>query len=126
MMVQFFKWLPALLTMAIIFWFSSQPSSELPNFGLVDRMIKKSGHVFEYAVLSFWVWYALGFRKDHRWLAWLFALLYAVTDEYHQSFVPGRFPSIWDVIIFDNVGALIGTWIVSRIAKKQKRSMNSP
>lgn len=114
MRTQLFKWLPALLTMAVIFWFSSRPSNELPNFGLVDRIIKKSGHVSEYAVLAFWVWYALDFRSDRRWLVWLIAILYAATDEYHQSFVRGRFPSVWDVIVFDNVGALISLWVAQR------------
>jgi VanZ family protein len=107
MRIQFSKWLPALLTMAVIFWFSSLPSSELPNFGLMDRIIKKSGHVFEYAVLSFWVWYALDFRRERVWFAWLIALLFAITDEIHQSFVPGRTPSVWDVAIFDTLGILI-------------------
>jgi len=111
---RFSRWLPALLTMAVIFWFSSQPSSELPSFGLVDRIVKKSGHVFEYAVLAYCLWYALYFRKDRRWLAWLIALFYAATDEFHQSFVPGRFSSVWDVVIFDNLGALIGLWLASR------------
>ncbi|MCC6300691.1 MAG: VanZ family protein [Anaerolineales bacterium] len=108
--LRLFRWLPVLLTMAVIFWFSSQPSNELPNFGLVDRIVKKSGHIFEYAVLSFCVWYALDFRADRRWFAWLIALLYAATDEYHQSFVVGRFSSMCDVVIFDNLGALIGLW----------------
>lgn len=108
--------------MAVIFWFSSQPSSELPNFGLVDRIIKKSGHVSEYAVLSFWIWYALDFRKDRRWLAWLIAFLYAMTDEYHQSFVIGRFPSVWDVVIFDNAGMLISLWIAHRYKLKLQSS----
>lgn len=114
MRTQLFKLLPALLTMAVIFWFSSQPSNELPNFGLVDRIIKKSGHVFEYAVLAFWVWCALDFRMDRRWLVWLIAILYAATDEYHQSFVRGRFPSVWDVMVFDHAGALISLWVGQR------------
>ncbi len=120
--IQLFKWLPAVLTMAVIFWFSSQPSNELPNFGLMDLIIKKSGHVFEYAVLAFWVWYALDFRKDRRWLVWLIAILYAATDEYHQSFVVGRYPSVWDVVIFDNVGALISLWLGQRQISKTKQS----
>lgn len=109
--------------MAIIFWFSSQPSSELPDFDWLDTIIKKSGHVFEYAVLAFWIWYALEFRKDHRWLALLIALLYAMTDEYHQSFVPGRFPSLWDVLIFDNVGALLSLWVAKRYLKKNDQPL---
>lgn len=118
--IKFFKRIPALLTMAVIFWFSSQPSNEIPNFGLIDRIIKKSGHVFEYAVLAFWIWYALEFRFNRRWLVWLIAILYAATDEYHQSFVRGRFPSAWDVLIFDNAGALISLWIAQRLNKNDQ------
>lgn len=122
MKAQFAKWLPALLTMAVIFWFSSQPSNEIPNLGLADRIIKKAGHVSEYAVLSFWIWRALDFRKERRWLAWLIAILYAATDEYHQSFVIGRFPSVWDVVIFDNAGALISLWVAQRYKLKLQSS----
>ncbi|MFN8386230.1 MAG: VanZ family protein [Anaerolineales bacterium] len=120
--IKFFKWIPALLTMAVIFWFSSQPSNEIPNFGLIDRIIKKSGHVFEYAVLAFWIWYALEFRFNRRWLVWLIAILYAATDEYHQSFVRGRFPSVWDVMIFDNAGALISLWIAHHYLNKNDQT----
>jgi len=116
-----FKWLPALLVMGIIFWFSSQPSAQLPDFDWADRLIKKSGHVLGYAILAPCYWYALGLQTRHRWAAWLFALVFALTDEYHQSLVPGRNPSVWDVFIFDNLGALIGLWLASRF-KKQNRS----
>jgi len=104
--------------MGIIFWFSSQPSNELPNFDWADAFIKKSGHVFEYAILAIWLWYALGMDGNRRrWFAWLLAFLYAITDEFHQSFVPGRFPSFWDVLLFDNFGALIGLWFANRFIK---------
>lgn len=125
MRTQLFKLLPALLTMAVIFWFSSQPSNELPNFGLMDRIIKKSGHVFEYAVLTFWIWYASDFRKDRCWFVWLIAILYAVTDEYHQSFVVGRYPSVWDVVIFDNVGALLSLWFAQHFLNKNDQTVSS-
>jgi len=118
--IRIYKWIPALLTMEIIFWFSSRPSNELPNFDWADALIKKSGHVFEFAVLAFWCWFALGTKKNRRWLAWLLAILYAVTDEVHQSFVPGRFPSVWDVVIFDNVGSLLGLWLASRVAGQKR------
>lgn len=61
-----------------------------------------------YGMLAVFYWRAFGYRSDKRWLAWLFAVMYAVTDEFHQSFVPGRNASIWDVMIFDNFGALLG------------------
>lgn len=103
--------------MAVIFWFSSQPASELPDFGLMDRLIKKSGHVFEYAVLAYWLWYAFSFRKERIWVVWLIAFLYAIADEVHQSFVPGRNPSVWDVVIFDTAGAILGLWLTTKKTK---------
>jgi VanZ family protein len=41
------------------------------------------------------------------WLAWGLCILYAITDEYHQSFVPGRSPRGMDVGI-DALGAVLG------------------
>jgi VanZ family protein len=107
------RWLPALVMMLIIFLFSSQPSSDLPDFDWADAIIKKGGHVFGYAMLGLSYWYALRMQSGKRWLAWLLSLLYALTDELHQSFVPGRRSSIWDVLIFDNLGALISMWLAS-------------
>ena len=110
--------------MAIIFYFSSRPSTELPNFGWLDYLVKKGGHFTIYALLAITFWYALGWRRDRVWLAWLLAALYAVTDEFHQSFVPGRHPSVWDVVIFDTFGALIALWLAA-IFLKRKRSGGS-
>jgi VanZ family protein len=118
------RWLPALLVMGIIFWFSSQPSVQLPQFDWADRLIKKTGHVLGYAMLAAGYWYALGTQAKHRWHAWLLALAYAVTDEFHQSFVPGRNSSFWDVLIFDNLGTLMGLWLASRFLN-QNRSDSS-
>jgi len=118
--VQLFKWLPALIIMLVIFLISAQPSSQLPNFGRADYLVKKSGHALGYAVLALLYWRAFDFKKEKRWIAWLMAVLYAVTDEFHQSFVSGRHPAILDVIIFDNLGALLSLWLVD-VYRKQKR-----
>ena len=103
--------------MMIIFILSSQPSNELPNFDWADTIIKKGGHVIGYAILTLSYWYAFRLQENKRWLAWLLAVLYALTDEFHQSFVPGRHSSIWDVLIFDNLGAMTSLWIVSNRTK---------
>jgi len=116
----FWNWVPALVMMAVIFWFSSRPSSELPNFNWADGIIKKSGHVIGYALLAFFNWYGLGLNTEKRGTAWQLTILYALTDEYHQSFVAGRHPSIWDVLIFDNLGALLSLWLAEK-RLKQKR-----
>ena len=114
------NWIPALVTMGIIFWFSSRSADELPVFSWADTIIKKSGHVIGYAILAFWYWVALRKDKNKRWLAWLLAILYALTDEYHQVFVSGRHPSVWDVILFDNLGALISLWLANQCFKQKR------
>ena len=122
--MQIWKWIPALLTMAAIFWFSSQPADELPVFSWADMIIKKSGHIIGYALLAFWYWYGLGMDKNKRWLAWLLAIVYALTDEFHQTFVSGRNASLWDVVIFDNLGALISLWLASKWIKQKRPDYN--
>jgi len=114
------NWLPAFVMMGIIFWFSSQPADKLPIFSWADVIVKKSGHVLGYALLAFGYWYGLGMNKRRSWLAWLLAMLYALTDEYHQSFVSGRHPTIWDVLIFDNFGALISLWLANWYLKRKR------
>jgi VanZ family protein len=112
--------------MLVIFYFSAQPSSDLPNFGWADAIFKKGGHMLGYAVLAFLYWRGLAFRPERRWLAWLLTVLYAGTDELHQSFVSGRHPSMWDVMIFDNLGALISLWLSNRLIKQQQPELLHP
>lgn len=118
--MRFLKFLPALFIMFAIFLFSAQSAPDLPSFDWADKIVKKGGHVVGYALLAWSYWFAFGFRKDKRWLSWFFAILYAVTDEFHQSLVPGRHPSIWDVVVFDNLGALISLWLVARYVKQKR------
>lgn len=111
--------------MLIIFLISARTPSELPHFDWADRIVKKGGHAIGYALLAAAYWRALGFREKRWWLAWCFAVLYAVTDEFHQSFVPGRYPSVWDVLLFDNLGALVSIWLL-RPYKRQRSDSPSP
>lgn len=102
------RWGPALLVMTLIFAFSSIPSQEMPNFGHYDLSVKKGGHMLGYAILCQTYLWGLGrTRPRARLWAWSLAVLYAVTDEVHQSFVPGRGPWTIDVGI-DAIGALLG------------------
>ncbi len=103
----FRRWGFSLLMMATIFAFSSTPGSDLPSFGSFDYFVKKGGHMFGYGLLALTYWYGLGLQQNRSWLAWLMAVLYAATDEFHQSFVPGRHPSLVDVLFFDGGGAAI-------------------
>jgi len=109
------RWCPALLMMAAIFAFSSRPSDDLPSFYLFDTLAKKGGHMIGYGLLVASYLYAIN-RRDRKsfYLAWLLAVLYAFTDEYHQSFVASRHSSVWDVILFDNFGAILALSFISR------------
>jgi VanZ family protein len=95
------RWLPMLLWMAVIFAVSHTPTENIPAFGAWDVMIKKGSHFMAYAILALLVYMAF----PHKGWAWLIATLYAVSDEYHQTFVPGRSGLVSDVII-DSLGAL--------------------
>jgi VanZ family protein len=102
------RWGPAILIMALIFFFSSLPSKDIPSFGKFDFSLKKLGHMIGYALLS--PAYLRGIGKKGTAeiaLAWIMAIMYAFTDETHQAFVPGRSSSIIDVGI-DGIGALAG------------------
>ena len=109
------RWGPALAMMAIIFLFSSLPSNNIPSFGKYELSVKKGGHALGYLLLGRAYLYGIGKRKIGPWLAWGCAILYACSDEFHQSFVPGRTPSPIDVAI-DSLGAFIGlvpAWLQS-------------
>jgi VanZ family protein len=78
-----------------------------------------------YGLLAVSYWYAFGWERRKRPLAWLLAMLYAMTDEFHQSFVTGRHPSMWDVLIFDSLGALIGLWLAGLYLKQKRPDENA-
>jgi VanZ family protein len=105
------RWGPALLLMALIFIASATPGSHLPKFGAFDIFAKKGGHMFGYALLSAAYFHALNNgRRITRFqfiLAACFAILYSITDEFHQLFTPGRSSSPVDVCI-DASGSIIG------------------
>ena len=106
------RWLPALLMMLVIFAFSSHTSKELPNFGGWDYFVKKGAHGVGYGLLA--LAYLRALPKQNYVLAWFLAVLYSATDEFHQSFVPGRRAAITDVLVFDNLGAMITLFLHHR------------
>ncbi len=97
------RFLAPIAWMAVIFYFSSQsdPSPGIGNFGHVVA------HFTEYFILtSLWAWALLphlGLRALP--VAWVIAVIYAISDEWHQSFVPRRDSDPVDVLV-DSCGAL--------------------
>ena len=117
-------WLPVVLWMAVIFYLSAQP--DLPHHpeALIDLVIKKLGHMAEYAVLAALAVWALRHgapSTERRAVLWalLLAASYAVTDEMHQYFVPGRNPQPLDVG-FDALGACLGLLLLSKVVQAAK------
>lgn len=102
------RWGPALFLMLAIFIFSSIPAKEMPGFGYLDLFIKKGSHMLGYAFLAQAYLWAIGKnRPNARLFAWLLAVLFAASDEFHQSFVMGRGATVVDVAI-DALGAWLG------------------
>jgi VanZ family protein len=95
-------WLPVLAWAAVIFALSSVPDLGT-GLGGWDLVLRKIAHAAEYAVLG-----ALLVRATGRTgLAFALGALYAVSDELHQAFVPGRLGSPIDVAI-DAAGVAVG------------------
>jgi hypothetical protein len=119
------RFLPAILMMLAIFLFSAGSALILPEH-LLQMIINKGGHMIGYGLLALAFWRIFEFEDDRFWLAWLLAVLYALTDEYHQSFVPGRHPSLFDALFYDALGALIALWLVSRFLKTKRPDPTNP
>lgn len=101
-------WLPVVLWAAVIFALSSIPSLS-SGLGTWDLVLRKGAHITEYAILAFLLARALTRALP----AFALGMLYAVSDEVHQSFVRGRHAAPLDVAI-DSVGLLIGVTVWRR------------
>jgi VanZ like family len=94
---------PPLALMGLIFFLSAQPDLST-GLGFWDLVLRKLAHIAAFGALTLLWWRALpGPRRRAGLLAAAISLLYAVGDEYHQSFVEGRTGSPVDVGI-DAIG----------------------
>lgn len=90
-----------------------KPDVSPRTIALVQTVVRKSGHLTEYALLAILVWRAarttddVGWSWRAAWLAVVIVALYAATDEVHQSLVATRDGRVVDVFI-DVVGAAAG------------------
>ncbi|MBX9669503.1 MAG: VanZ family protein [Candidatus Obscuribacterales bacterium] len=123
--------------MIIIFAFSHQPYSGRATekyLGGYNVPVRKLGHVSEYMILFWLIRFAVARRHDENEqnvsdtissvanctqgastqltvLAFILTVLYAASDEWHQSFVPGR-SSNWSDVGVDAFGIALGTVIL--------------
>jgi VanZ family protein len=104
-------WLPVVAWAALIFVLSAQPDLST-GLGAWDVVLRKLAHLAEYAILGALLLRAVGERVP----ALVAGVAYAVSDEIHQTFVPGRQGSVLDVLI-DSAGVVIGILVLERFAR---------
>ncbi len=110
--------LPALALMALIFAGSAMPGDG-DDHGLLVLILRKLTHFAEYFALTGLWWWALSSRLGTRRAlvpALAIAVAYAISDEFHQTFVDGRTGTPRDVLI-DTAGALTATYLIVRRRK---------
>ena len=117
-------WLPPLACMGLIYFFSAQPDLPQAPGPWLDLVVKKAGHATAYGVLAWLYLRALCQHsgKDVRSTALRvasvgLAIAYALSDEYHQTFVPGRNGSLLDVAV-DGVGASLAMLLDRRLVRR--------
>jgi VanZ like family len=110
-----------LALMIVIFWLSAQPNLD-SGLGLWDDILRKLAHVTAYAGLTLlWAWSLRPVLDRPLPVAAALTLLYAISDEFHQSFVEGRTGSPIDVGI-----DLIGVMCASILLRYDRRFRSVP
>jgi len=96
---------------------------EIAVIDFMQFIIRKSAHMFLYTVLSILVLLELSLYniKKYSIMAVLFCIFYAITDEFHQYFVPGRSCELRDVLI-DSFGVILGVLIVKIVRKMSRKT----
>ena len=108
----------AIFWAGLIYYLSDQPGADTPMaFPQLDKLF----HVVVYAVLGFFGMGALeaashGYRPWQVWLITAIVSLYAMLDEFHQRFIPGRNADTYDVLA-DIAGGLLGVWLMVMLVK---------
>jgi VanZ family protein len=107
-------WLPVLAWMGFIFFWSARPAITASAVDWQDFTVKKTAHIVEYFLLGILVFRA--FKGATRMASFqalvtiVWCGVYAISDELHQSFIPGRTATIRDVLI-DLAGSSLGSFL---------------
>lgn len=137
---KFLAWLALLVWMGVIFYFSHQSgdaSMQLSD-GILDLfkslfqnfldyhtlsyIVRKIAHFTEYFILGLLIYhlvkqYRVISKTEIIWMI-LFCVIYAMSDEFHQVFIGGRSPKVFDVII-DSLGSSLSILILQLLQKRK-------
>jgi VanZ family protein len=102
--------------MCVIFFWSARPAITTSTIGWQDFTIKKSAHIVEYLILGLLTYRSFKKTTGLSTIQVIIftvvgCLLYAISDEIHQSFTPGRSPMVRDVAL-DTIGSALGVVIM--------------
>jgi len=119
-------WGPVFVWAGVIFAFSSYATKQASEIYWQDFIVKKTAHVIEYGVFATLLYRAFinsGIEKVRAgYTAIVLAALYGISDEFHQSFTPGREPTLRDTI-FDTIGAILAIYIVWKYLPKAPKKL---
>ena len=141
-------WLPPVIWMVVIFSASGDSASMVHSSRLFEPLmrwlfpwlaqgrieeihyiVRKCVHLAEFSILALLLWQAIRHTQitvTRRWLwsqsglALALVLFYAASDEFHQTFVPGRTGQVSDVLV-DTAGGAIGLgvlWLAGKLFKR--------
>jgi VanZ family protein len=105
--MKWIRFIPAIIWMGVIFYLSHQSGSELKSiFPFLDSF--NWGHLVAYFILAWLIYWAMHPVKTIRvkLISIAVCILYGLTDEWHQSFVPMRQPDLYD-LFNDTIGATV-------------------
>jgi len=109
--------IPAILYSVLIFGISSIPQTKLPRLDILN--FDKLNHLIEYTFYAMTLFLAFSNAKSEKiiknasLLTILTGLLFGITDEIHQLFVPGREFSMFDYAA-DTFGILLGVFVYTK------------
>jgi VanZ family protein len=99
------------------------PSADPVDVNELNLIVRKTTHVIVFGILAILLYKSFSAYRFPHILSWILTVLYAVSDEWHQSFMPGRVAAYKDVL-FDSLGAFIALSLTYLISKKRKSTVN--
>ena len=90
----------------------------ISNVTLLSLIVRKIAHFSEYFILGLFSVNCFNKYKKNINYCYLLCIVYAISDEIHQLFVPGRSCQITDILI-DSMGAILGILMMCKFVKDE-------